>query len=395
MASFRLGFRLLYLVPVIIIGISVVVMMALVAAAPQASPHRPVSPLPMITAVIVEPGSLRVPVYTRGVVAPQRQLTLITEVSGRIVSASPEFKNGGFFKKGEVLVRLAPEPFQLELTKKQQAVDAAIVRLEEVKARAVVARQGAKQNATDFALYIPQLNDAKSTLAAAEADYKLAALQLERAEIRAPFDGRFKATRVNVGQYVALGHAVAEIFALDVAEIRLPISDEHLALLDIPNQYQGDSRSADTYPEVRLSAQLGGLEYTWSGRVTRAEGGLANNRLLYLVAEVTQPYQRDSSQPGRPPLEMGRFVEARISGRLQQNVVVVPRSALRPDDTVWVAQQDAGAEQADLRFRKVDVLYKGKDQIYLRGGLQPGDRVVTTRLDFAVDGMNVRLEPSA
>lgn len=220
----------------------------------------------MISAVTVESSSLRVPVYTRGVVAPQRQLNVIAEVSGRIVSASPEFKNGGFFKKGDVLLRIAPETFQLELTKKQQAVDAAIVRLEEVKARAVVARQGAKQNATDFALYIPQLNDARSTLAAAEADHKLAALQLERSEIRAPFDGRFRATHVNVGQYVTLGSALAEIFSLDVAEVRLPISDEHLALLDIPNQYQDDSRSSESYPDVRLSAQLGaGIHLVRSG----------------------------------------------------------------------------------------------------------------------------------
>lgn len=129
--------------------------------------------------------------------------------------------------------------------------------------------------------------------------------------------------------------------------------------------------------------------------MTRAEGGLANNRLLYLVAEVAQPYQKDISQPGRPPLEMGRFVEARISGRLQKNVVVIPRVALRPGDTVWVAHQDAKSEQADIQFRKVDVLYKGKDQIYVRGGLEQGDHVITTRLDFAVEGMHVRLEPSA
>ena len=176
------------------------------------------------------------------------------------------------------------------------------------------------------------------------------------------------------------------IYAVNVAEVRLPLSDRQLSLVDVPGRMS--SGNVAELPEVIFSEEYAGKTYTWKGHVVRAEGGVdERNRLLYLVAQVPDPYGVDPSQPGRPELVAGSFVEAAIAGRHFERIYPIPRRALRNGNQVWVVGDDGRLDKRDI-----GVLYKAKDMIYVTTGIDDGDQVVLSQLDVAVKVMRVRVQ---
>ncbi|ARU57419.1 RND superfamily NFE family efflux transporter membrane fusion subunit [Oleiphilus messinensis] len=371
--------RLLQLIiPVCIVLVTTLGIYLLSANAPQAKPHPVTAQIPLIQTYKVVKQTVSIPVHSRGIVQPKAKLTLIAQVPGTIIDVANGFNNGGFFKKDDVLIQIDPAHYQLEMTKKQHAVDAAQLNLEEVKAKANVARKIAKTGATDFALHIPQVVNAQSQLAAAKADLALSEIRLQQTIIKAPFDGRFRTTEIDQNQYVIQGQIMAEVFALDKAEVRLPISDQQLGLLELPTPLTNNIKD-NTTPPVTLSSDIGGRRYHWHANVIRSEGGLDQNRLQYVVAEIQTPYLADTY-----PLEMGRFVEAEIKGRTLQHIAVLPRQAIHSGNKVWVLNPEHR-----LSARAVDIVYRGKSETFVAQGLNEGELVVLTPLDFAIEGMQV------
>jgi multidrug efflux pump subunit AcrA (membrane-fusion protein) len=183
---------------------------------------------------------------------------------------------------------------------------------------------------------------------------------------------------------VSKGTAVARIYAVDAAEVRLPLSADQLAFVELPLDYRGEAREA-TRPEVVLRASLAGQTHEWRGRIERTEGEIdTRTRMLFAVARVEDPYARGAGE-SRPPLASGLFVEADILGRVATNVVVLPRTALRGADRVLVVN---GEER--LSFRDVTVLGGDRASVVIGSGLDSGERVCVSPLDVVVEGMRVR-----
>jgi multidrug efflux pump subunit AcrA (membrane-fusion protein) len=188
---------------------------------------------------------------------------------------------------------------------------------------------------------------------------------------------------VDVGQFVSRGAAIARLFAVDYAEIRLPVPDADLAHIELPAYYRGEQGVRG--PDVTLHAELAGVRRTWQGYVVRTEGEIdPHTRMLRLVARVDDPYARQD--PARIPLPLGLFVDAEIAGREVQGAVVLPRAALRDANHVLVID----AEDR-LHSREVTVLRATQDEIVIGGGLAAGERVCTSPLETVVDGMRVRV----
>ncbi|MCG8669830.1 MAG: efflux RND transporter periplasmic adaptor subunit [Pseudomonadales bacterium] len=369
--------------PILIFFVAIVISWLLVAQKPKAV-HKPVEVThPMVSVAMVESETVSVPVFTRGTVTPGTEIQLASEVGGQILAISDRFANGGFFRKGEVLLKIDPLEYDVNIKRAEaslaQARQALLQARAEKKARQRV--KGGSRNA--LATYEVQVKQAEASFAAAKAELQATKLQKERTIIRAPFDGRVRMKAVSVGQYVRPGMQLGAIYAVDVSEIRLPLSDRQVGLVDIPLDFDSINEQG---PMVTLVGEYGGKKYYWPGQVVRSEGGLdERNRLLYVIAQVEDPYQTDENQPGRPPLSSGFFVEAKIKGRTHNNLFVVPRRALRNGDQVWVVDSNN-----QLQRKQVDVLYKGKDSIYIKSGLRNGDKIVLSQLDIAVDGMKVR-----
>ncbi len=367
--------------------VAIALVLCLVVAAglliftPEPKTRVVVERLPVLEYTLVQKRSVRIPIYSRGVTRPATEISLVAEATGAVVAVDENFSSGGFFKAGDVLVRVDPTRFELNVIKKQSAVDKALLVVQETQAQAKVAQRGQRKNASQYALQKPQLKNAKSQLAAAEADLELAKHMLEKTYIRAPFDGRIKSTRVGVGQYLRKEEALATVYALDRMEVRLPISDVQLGLMETAFTHLKQGQALNT-PAI-LSGRYAGRRYTWQGSVVRAEGARDDNRLLYVIAQVQDPYDPAHK---RPPLEPGMFVEVEIRGREQSDIVALPRKALHGHNQVWTVDKDQR-----LYVRDVQVLYRGKQTVYISDGLKDGEQIALSNLDIVVNGMRVKL----
>lgn len=349
-------------------------------------------PRPRLVATeVVAPTDARVTVTSQGTVTPRTETSLVSEVAGVVTSVSDAFVAGGFFRKGDVLLQIDPSDYEAALMRAEAELAAARATLAQEVARADQAKKdwdSLERSGEPSALVLrrPYVEEARARVQAAEAEVAMARRDLERTTIRAPYDGLMREKAADVGQYVAVGTRLGAAFAVDYAEIRLPLSAGQRSRIELPPA-SADGTMAG--PPVRLSTTTDGVELTWQARIVRSEGVVdPESRMVYLVAQIQDPYRRREGNARNPePLEIGTFVSAEIQGRTLANVYPVPRAALTADDgLLYVDAEDR------LRIRAVDVLWGDRKSAYVRADLEPPVRVVTSALEAPVDGMAVRLE---
>lgn len=356
------------------------------AAAPETMP-------PLVDLVTVQPALQSLSVTTQGTVQPLREIDLVSQVAGRVVSTAGTFAAGGFFTSEQPLVRIEEADYQFAIARAESQVAAARQRVAEERGRALQARRewrdlGSAQ-ANDLFLRKPQLAAAEAALRAAEADLGAARLDLERTGISVPFNGRISEKYVDVGQYVARGTPIARVYATDVAQVRLPLTDRQVALLHLPLSYDSSEDGASTGADVVLQARFANQTWEWRGRIVRTDASIdVNSRMVHAVAEIQQPFAREPGSE-RPPLAPGLFVSATISGREIDDVVELPRDALRPDGSVLVVDNQQRAQP-----KPVDVLQSTPHRMWV-SGLDRGDRVIVSDPSVAVAGMAVTVNDNA
>ncbi len=380
--------KLKIILPVVILVIGAVATVVMIKSRSPVETRPPQDFAPFVRVLAVEPTAHQFRVITNGTVQPRTETAVVPEVPGRVVWVAPSFAHGGFFEKGDVLIKLDPRDYELAVVTAKGTVAQARLRAELEEAQAEVAREewevlgGGKDS--PLATRELQVQEAHAALAASEAALEKADRDLERTRIRAPFAGRVRQKMVDVGQYVSPGVAVPHIFAVDYVEVRLPIPDSDLAYLDLPVDYRGE-QGRHTGPQVVLHADFAGRRHSWNGRIVRVEGEIDPvSRMVHAVAQVDDPYGRsDGADP--MPLAIGLFVEAEIVGEVVENVYIIPRSALRGNGQVVVVDEDD-----HIRFRDVEVHRMGRETVVIAGGLNPGERVCVSTLTAMTDGMKVR-----
>jgi RND family efflux transporter MFP subunit len=377
------------LLPVVVLAASVAITAVLVLTGPEAERRPPPETQTAVEVLRVTPQDYLVQVPTRGTVSPHTQTVLVPEVAGRIVEVAPEFRNGGFFGRGERLLLIDPRDYENAVTIARAELAQAQLRLSEERAQAEQARRdwaklGDGGEAPPLAVRAPQVASARAAAEAAQARLRQAELDLERTRITAPYAARVLEKNADLAQYVTPGTPLATIYAVDYVEIRLPLSDAQQSMLDLPEALRGAETDAPTGPLVTLSARSGGAERAWTGRIVRSEGAIdTRSRQLFVVAQVDNPY---APQSGLPPLKIGQFVEAQIEGRRLRDVFVLPRETLRGDGELLLVDADGRLER-----RRVEVLWRTETQVVVGAGLAADERVVLTPLPFAAEGAPVEV----
>ncbi len=375
-------------VPLLIMVLVVIGAFVIVATAPSVEFKEPERTIPTVRTISAQATTLRYRVRTQGTVAPRSEADLVPEISGRVVWIASSLVPGGFFRQGDPLLRIERRDFELSVKRQRAAVKRAVSELDfaasELKRRQGLSDAGVASPSQlgaarrEAAVGEANLMDARAALEQAERD-------LARTEIQAPFDGRVREEQVDVGQFVARGNAVARIYATDYAEIRLPIADHQLAFLDLPDPRRSDAQLADEGPVVILSSVFAGRLRQWTGHVVRTEGVIdSKSRMVSVVARVEEPY-RTSDVGDRPPLAVGLFVEAEIIGREANDVIVVPRYAMRADSEILIVTADN-----QLRTKHVQVLRIDRDDVLVQGPLAEGERICVSPVQVVVEGMEVR-----
>ena len=313
-----------------------------------------------------------------GEVRPRVEIELLSEVGGRIKSVSPEFIEGGLVNAGEAILTLEDDDYRVRVAEARARVASNHLALEQAKADADVAKKqlANEPNPSELALKIPQIQQAEAALSAANVALESAETDLERTRITLPFDVRVAKTMVDEGQYLTPGRAVASVFSIDVAEIRLPLSDSDLSALGVPIGYQ----AADNGLAVTFSADVAGKEQSWQGSLARIDASIeAATRTVFATAEVRRPYEIDD---GGMPMAPGLFVKATVNGRALNNVLEIPAAGLRAGDRVFVM-----TDSDDLQIKAVDVAYANTDYAYIRAGLSEGERIIVSPIRNPVTGM--------
>ncbi len=365
-----------------------------------------------------------------GTVRPKTEISIVPEVSGKVVKRSPGFRTGGFIKKGDVLFRIDPADYKLAIERRKAEIaqlraDIARLRQEEQNHQAdlniterhmeLVAqemernerlrRQGVissgqyDQSQQSFlrqertvqsirnmlALLPVQLRQKRAALSANQSELKRATLQLSRTKILAPFDSRVRETSLDVGDFASAGKSVGKIYDVSVLEVpvSLPVEDARWAFRRIREVSfpRSQEEVKPFFPAARVSWSQFGKKFEWRGRVSLVDSGLdESTRALTLVVEISEPMKNWESGE-HPPLFVGMFVEVKIEGVTMPGVFVIPRTALRERDHVYLL------DEGKLRIQKVEVIRKAQDGVVIRNGVSENARIILSAVPEPVSGM--------
>jgi len=381
-----------FMLPLILLIGSILVVITLVTWQKSKSAERKpeTDKAILVDTIEAEVVSLNFSINSQGTVRPRTETTLVSEVSGKIVTVSPDFVAGGFFHEGDTLLQIDPSDYEAALKRAEAALASREAKLADETARSEQAlkdwmNMGKQGQPSDLVLRKPQLADAKANVSAAEADVQKARRDLERTSINVPYDGLVRQKLVDIGQYVAPGTRLGVTFAIDTAEVRLPLTRNDLRYLDLPSETEFQSQDKPYLP-VTLSVDTGSGKTEWQARIIRTEGVVDEiSRVIYAVAQVVDPYGV-LGQSQQPELKIGTFVNAEIQGVPADNIVVLPRYVLRADHTVVTANADN-----ELEILPVKVLRAEPRKVYISEGIEGGTKVVTTTLDAPVPGTRLAI----
>lgn len=376
------------LTPFAIIFAALIVMMVLGAVAPKPE-KKPISVrAPLVEVAELSPSTVQFLIPSQGSVMPRTETNLISEVSGMVTQVSDKFVVGGFFKKGEEILRIDDITYKVAVLQAESRLGAAESTLVSEKASAKQAEDEwlltgkALDEAPILARRIPQLKQAEANLIAAKADLTEAKTKLERTRIIAPYDAMIKAKKVDIGQYVTVGSSIADTFAVDYAEVRLPVKQRDVAFLNLPKIDQ----SLEQASGVELYYQLDGNKFTWSSNIARYEGVVdMASRVHYLVAQLDDPY-KVLGNAEQNEIHIGTFVNATIEGKEISNVLSIPRAAVHGANTLYLIDG-----QNKLHIQNIDVLRAEVEHVYTQQVIDSDFRLVLTNIEAPVEGMSLRV----
>ena len=376
-------------VPIIIILIGIIIMLALVSGRPAPDREVKTDPGILVRVLKAERKSTEIIVKGAGTVESSQEVSVIPQVSGRIVYAAPDLDVGGFFEKDALLFEIEDIDYRLASERAMSSRAKAEYELAKIESQARIARAEweliNKDNNTapnPLVLYGPQLRNAKAALASAAAQVEQTKLDIERTKIKAPFSARVRSENIGAGQYVKSGNTVAILAGTDTAEIAVPIPIKDLQWLKIPRRGKKQNRTS-----ASVQLKVGSESYEWQGRVVRSTGEVdRKSRMMELIVEVKDPYGlKDKNNSTRPALAAGTFVDVHIKGRMLEDVFVIPRTALRDHSTVWIMDKENR-----LRVKTVVPLRIEKEKVIIAEGIDNGDMIVLTNISGAADGMKLR-----
>ena len=367
------------------IGVTIVLIAGMILSKKEPPKKKPVVQATIVETKVVNEEPIQFIVESQGPVKPVINTTLVAEVSGRITDMSEKFRVGSFVKQGDVLFEIDSANYIASTRSAEANLAQAKAAYQDAQARTEQARKDWKKigrgEPSDLVLKIPQLNQAKAAVQSAEAALYRARQDLERTKVKANFDALIKTKNVGLGQYVNTGSQVATLYGTDTAEVRLPIPDQQLAYLNLPNQGQ-----EETYPDVRLTGIFAGEEKEWFGKLVRTEGVVEeSNRLTYLVAQIDDPYGLEETESRKTSLRFGTFVKAEIAGQERDGLISLPRQALYYNKQVLALVNENEIKLVDVELARTE-----SNTIYISNGLDDGQEIIITPVQNPANGMKVK-----
>lgn len=372
-----------FISPIVIIlsGVLIMVGLSSMKKPPEEKEKVDNTPIVAVEAVTLSPMTLNVTSY--GIVKPKYETELVAQVSGEVVELDKSFVRGGFVKKGQLLARIDPSDYEASLMDAQANLASAKAAFKKELAQGKVAETEWKRitdtSPTELSLRKPQLAQELARVKAAQASVLRAKRNLERTEIKAPYDAMLDSRQIGLGSFVSMGSPVGKLLGTAVAEVRLPVADNQLKFL----AEQGKNA------QVALLGTFAGEKMQWQANIARGEGVIdTSSRMSYLVAQINDPYRLKTSTDNalqKKPLRFGSYVNAQISGLNLASATLIPRHL------VVEGKVPTLDSESKLHFVTVNIVRQEGANVVVSEGLLEGDQLIVSALDYPVDGMKLAL----
>ena len=378
---------------ILVLAAGIAAAVTLIRTRPRAARTPPRSAATLVEVITASKGSEHVLIEAMGTVVPAKTVVVQPQVTGRIVEQSPKLLPGGLFKKGDVIARIDPRDYELAVEQQKAAVQRATFELKVEEGRQVVAKREwnlLKSDLTEseagraLALREPQLQTAKAALAGARSGLEQTTLSLERTTIRAPFNALVKEEFIDLGQLVAPQTRLATLIGTDEYWVQVSMPVERLQWVAIPGVKGDQGAAAEVLHALGPEAVV-----ERAGRVVRLLGDLDPvGRMARVLVVVDDPLGLAAdSDDGALPLLIGAYVRVLIEGPVLDDVVVVPRRALREGDRIWIMNADD-----KLEIREANIVWRRENDVLLRKSVDEGDRIIVSRIATPVPGLALRAE---
>lgn len=375
--------------PVVIIVVFILLAKVIMSNPPTAKRGKP-SKAPQISVDVktLKKEQYSVVIESYGTIKPRTQSTLLPQVSGQIISIGENFQAGEFFEKGDVLLALDDRDHLSEVKISQANLFSAKQALSEEEARVEQAKQdwqrlGNSEVASDLVLRKPQLLAAQAKVLSAQASLEKSELAVERTKIVAPYTGRILSKDVDLGQVISPNTQLAEIYAVDYVEIRLPLKNKDLRYMVLPENQRFKKTEVKKQPTVTIHSDLAERD-TWFGKVVRTEGAFdQSSQQLFVVAQIDDPYG-DNNKQGLP-LKIGQYVSATINGRVLDDVITIANKAIYQGSYVYIVDEGV------LKRKEIDIEWQNNDIAIIKSGVVEGELLVITPLGQVTSGTPVAI----
>ena len=340
-------------------------------------------PPPDVIIEILTPKDFQVQISSNGTTTPLTQTVLTAEVGGEVIYRSKKFAEGASVIEGEILAKIDDTDLQLQYKNALLQLANAEVQYSLQLAEAEVAKEAWDKIgdgvASDLTLKKPQLKQSAALLEVAKAQVSSAEKKLNKTEIIAPYAGRIQNVNIDLGTTIIPGQPVGAMYTSSEIEITLAVKDNDLQFLSIP--MDGRKLNPSEQASVVIESFYKGKTQSWKGKLERVDGVIDPvTRMINLIAV----FKNDFIESDKPNLPIGLFVEAKIDGITLKNIFEIPINSISEDNEVYIVDKDN-----QLELRELTILKKYSEFVIIKDGLKAGERIVTSKLSTASNGIKV------
>jgi RND family efflux transporter MFP subunit len=402
------------LAPILVLALGIVTFVGLKATKPEV-PQRPArEQVWAVKAIEADISTYRPELILYGQSVAGRRVELRSLVAGEVIETGKHMREGGVVKKGEVLLRIDPFQYEGKLIEAKARLAEARAKAREIEAtiesehdalkrskeqleiakrdlaravplaekgtvsqkvaddrRMIVSEreQGLDQRLNNLDIQQARADQQNAVISQLGWGVRMAERNLEDTVLQAPFDAYVTGVTAETGRIVGANDQVATLIDANWVDVRFTLSNR---------QYGRIVSSEQTLigREVTVLWHVGDKPIEYKARIERVGAEIAAEKGgIEIYARI--------ANPNKPtPIRPGAFVEVHMPDRAYERVTSLPQTSLYGDRVYVIVE-------GRLKARRVDLVGALGEKILVRGKIAKGDKVITTRLSAAQDGVRV------
>ncbi|MCD4831202.1 MAG: efflux RND transporter periplasmic adaptor subunit [Anaerohalosphaeraceae bacterium] len=373
--------------PAAIILVGIVIAIYLVYTKPESKRKPPEKQAWLVETISLAPTDATVEIKAMGTVIPARQVELKPQVSGRVIEIAPDLIPGGTFKKGQILMKIEPNDYDLIIRQRQSELDSARSNFKIELGNQAVAKQeyqllagNVSQDDKELMLRKPQLISAQSKLTTAQAKLDQAKLDLRRTVMKSPFNAIINQKYFDLGQVVSPSATLVKLTGTDEYWVEVLMPVDKLKWIKIPDKNSNQASQVKIY-----NTSAWGANVFKTGVVTRLQADLeTSGRMAKLIITIKAPLLSQTDKDKSNLLLLGSYVRVEILGETIKSIYSLDRSLLRQNDCIWLIGSDNR-----LKISSINIIYRG-DKTIITDSIESNYKIITTDLSAPVEGMLLR-----